>query len=163
MRIRIATASDEGAVACILRNSYPYLLAALYEPDVLEEALKFMLRPNSELLASGRYYLIAKEGAPVGCGGWSTTAPWAPDISPGLAHLRHFGVAAQHSRCGVGRIIYEYCEAAARPHGVKRFEVHSSLYAEPFYAALGFERIGPLAIPLPSGRGFSGVHMSRDL
>ena len=48
---------------------------------------------------------------------------------------------------GIGRLLYRHCERAARERGARRFEVFSSLNAERFYRALGFE---------PTGRGEDG-------
>ena len=88
----------------------------------------------------------------VGIGGWSRERPGDARIEPGLAHLRHFATHPDWCRRGVGRLIYEVCEARARESGIEVLECCSSLNGEAFYAALGFESFERIDVPMGEGR-----------
>jgi GNAT superfamily N-acetyltransferase len=140
----------------VFEAAYPVLMARAYDAAVLDAALPRMIRVNPALLDAGTFYVAADgRGAVVGCGGWSLARPGSGEVAPGLAHIRHFGTHPHWTGCGVGRAIYERCEADARAAGIIRFECYASLNAEAFYEALGFESIrrshapmGSLAFPI---------------
>jgi GNAT superfamily N-acetyltransferase len=161
--VRTATPRDAPAIARILERSYPVLMAPAYEARLLLAALPLIIRPNPRLLASGTYYLAELDGEAAGCGGWTREEPGSRRVVAGSAHLRHFAVASRWTGLGVGRLLYETCAAAARAAGVGQFDVFASLNAEPFYGALGFEPVRPIAVPLGNGLSFPSVHMRRAI
>ena len=147
--IRVAVPEDEPEVTALFRDCYPVLMAEAYRPQVLEAALPLMARANPALLASGRFYLAHESGgAAIGCGGWSFERPGTGELVPGFGHIRHFATHTGWTGKGVARAVYGQCEAAARAAGLAAFECYSSLNAEGFYAAMGFERIKPFDIPM---------------
>ena len=164
MRLRIATPGDSAEVAAVLGPSYSELMAPAYPADLLARALPLITRPNPTLLASGRYYLIENEtGEPAGCGGWSQDPPDRADGDPERAHIRHFATHPAWTGRGVGRMLYERCEADARTAGFTLFECYSSLNGEGFYAAMGFRRLGPMETPMPGGILFPAIRMERPI
>ncbi|HEU0100147.1 MAG TPA: GNAT family N-acetyltransferase [Allosphingosinicella sp.] len=164
MRLRVATLEDSDSVASVLGPSYTQLMAAAYPPDLLARTLPSITRANPVLLSSGRYYLAeADDGRPAGCGGWSADPPDRADGDPGRAHIRHFATHPGWTRRGVGRLLYERCEADARAAGFTLFEVYASLNGEAFYAALGFRPLGRIETPMPGGVRFPAIRMVRAL
>jgi GNAT superfamily N-acetyltransferase len=164
MRLRVATPDDHDAVATVLRGSFPVLWARVYPPELLASALPFTTRPHPRLLASGRYYLVESEaGGPAGCGGWSEHPPGGEEPDPRRAHIRHFATHPDFIRRGVGRLLYQRCEADARAAGFKALECYASLNGEAFYAALGFRRLEAIDVPMPGGIGFPSVRMERAI
>lgn len=162
--IKVATPNDAEPVARLLEASYPLLMAAAYDERVLVPALKLMTKPNLSLLASGTYYLAeTSDKRVVGCGGWTLQRPGTTVTEPGLAHIRHFATDPSWARRGVGRAIYDRCEAAARLVGVHAFECHSSLNAEGFYSALGFRRVREFTVELTPDVALPGVLMFLEL
>lgn len=161
--MRPAVIADAAAVGQVLRASYPALMRDAYPADLLARALPPMTRPNPRLLGSGSYYLAEADGEPVGCGGWSAEAPGSTATEPGVAHIRHFATAAGWTGRGVGKRLYRRCEEDARAAGMTRFECFSSRNGEPFYAALGFERIEPLDVEMADGLRFPSVRMGRPI
>ena len=161
--IRPATVEDEPAIRRVLEHSYPVLLPSHYDVDILSEALPHMTEPNPQLLRSGRYYLAQLDGSAVACGGWSLEP--LPDVAIPSDHalIRRFAVIATMVGRGLGRRLFQTCEAAAREQGIRGMLVRSSLNAEPFYASLGFRPLRPIDMPLPSGRGLPCVLMERPL
>lgn len=160
--IRIAKPNDAAGVDALLQASYPQLMAPAYDAVLLAPALELMTKANALLLASGTYYVAeAAEGAIVGCGGWTSQRPGTGEVESGLGHLRHFGTHPQWTRRAIGRAIYAACEASARLEGVTAFQCYSSLNAEEFYAALGFERLCKIDLALTPEVSLPGVLMRR--
>lgn len=163
-RIRIAVPGDRPGISRLFESSYPTLLSGHYPELLLEAALPLLTRANPMLLACGTFFVAeSDEGTALGCGGWTRERPGKGDISSQLAHMRHFATDPQHARRGVGRAVYEACEQQARNGGITRFECYASLNAEPFYAALGFERIETVDLRLGGQTALPAVWMTRSI
>jgi GNAT superfamily N-acetyltransferase len=160
MRLRVATPEDRDFVAAVLGPSFSQLMAPAYPSDLMALALPLITRPDPALLQSGRYYLVeAESGEPAGCGGWSADAPDRREEDPRRAHIRHYATHPEWARRGIGRMIFERCEADARRAGFAVLECYASLGGEAFYAALGFRRLGQIETPMPGGIRFPAVRM----
>ena len=160
VQIRTASIEDSDSVTTLLRVSYPALMRGAYEDSVLDAVLPVMTVAQPALLQSGTYYVAeAAEGTDVGCGGWTKERPGSGEVSPRLAHIRHFGVHPEWTRQGVGRALYARCRDDAKNAGVNKFECYSSLNGESFYAALGFERDRIIDIEMRGGNTFPSVRM----
>jgi GNAT superfamily N-acetyltransferase len=138
-------------------------MAGSYDRETLAHALPLITGPNPRLLGCGTYYLAELDGEPVGCGGWSREAPGSVAAEPGIGHVRHFAAAGQHSRKGIGRAIFGRCEADARTAGIGTLICYASLNAEPFYASLGFRRVGLIHVAIGKQVTFPSVHMELSL
>lgn len=149
-QLRVANPKDAAAVEKVLKSSYPALMAVAYDEAVLSPVLKLITKANISLLESGTYYIAeVDDGLVVGCGGWTIEKPpGADDAGSGVGHLRHFGTSPAWTRRGIGRAIFRKCEFDAKLANVKELEVCSSLNAEQFYAALGFERIKIISVAM---------------
>jgi N-acetylglutamate synthase-like GNAT family acetyltransferase len=99
----------------------------------------------------------------VGCGGWTREQPGDGITKEGIGHIRHFATHPEWIRRGIGRAIYQRCEADARKAGITRFECYSSLNAEVFYSALGFERIRPVDLEMTANVLLTSLLMHRRL
>lgn len=161
--VRAATLSDSAGVSALLLESFPTLMQSAYEPAILDPALKLMTRAQPALLSSGTYYVaVSTGGTIVGCGGWSKDHHEIA-ARDGVGHIRHFGTHPDWVNRGIGKAIYRRCEADARKAGVVRFECQSSLNAEGFYAACGFERVETIEIEMNQGLFLPAVHMQRSI
>jgi N-acetylglutamate synthase-like GNAT family acetyltransferase len=121
-----------------------------YAPDVLAAALPFMTRANADLLASGTYFIAETESFElVGCGGWTPQTPGTDVIVDKIGHIRHFATHPDWNGQGIGRALYEACEAQAAAAGITGFDCFASLNAEGFYAALGFEPVERIEVAMP--------------
>ena len=163
--VRTSDSGDLAAVSELLRASYPVLMKSAYEAEMLDPALQLMTRANPELLRSGTWYVAESTvgGVIVGCGGWTREPPGGGDIVAGVGHLRHFGTHPDWTRQGLASAIFGRCEEAARAAGIREFECYSSLNAESFYAALGFQRIASIDCRLAGEVSLSGCHMRYEL
>lgn len=181
--IRIATAGDAIPIGRLLSVSYSTLMKPAYEAATLNAALRRMTVANPQLLASGTYYVAeTPHGQLVGCGGWTREQPGtrvrvadrpsaASSIESGhpaadegsRAHIRHFATHPDWTGRGIGRALYERCEAEAGAAGATGFDCYASLNAEGFYAALGFRRIVELVIPMGEGVNLPCILMRRSI
>ncbi|HEX4157661.1 MAG TPA: GNAT family N-acetyltransferase [Rhizomicrobium sp.] len=94
--------------------------------------------------------------------GWTVAAPGSAEIIPGEGHIRHFATHPDWLGRRIGTSLLARCFADAGPV-VHRLYCYSSLNAEPFYLASGFEAIGPVDVPIGSGLKFAATLMKREL
>ena len=157
--LRAATPDDISAVDALLSRSYPKLLKADYPPSVMVTAVPLISRAQPRLLASGTYYVIeTDEGDVVAAGGWTRSRKY-----PRRGDIRHVVTDDRCLRRGLGRAIMEHCFDTARDAGVAEMECWATFTAVPFYTSVGFQKIGPISVPLAGGISFPAVRMTRRL
>ncbi|QND56776.1 GNAT family N-acetyltransferase [Mesorhizobium huakuii] len=162
--VRRATPQDEAGVSELLLASYPGLMRTAYDQAILEGALPLMTRANPALLSSGTFYLAVNgHDLAVGCGGWSRELPGSSEVTPGLAHIRHFATHPEWLRRGIGRELYRRCAEDGRSSSVRRFECQASLNAEGFYAALGFRTVRRIELRIGPGPMLPSILMERAI
>jgi GNAT superfamily N-acetyltransferase len=164
LTLRAATPADLAAVDALLARSYPRLLAPDYPPSVLVTALPLISRARPELLASGTYYVV-EDGAGdiLGAGGWSRGAAAGGAVTGRVGHVRHLVTDHRALRRGIARSIMAATFAAARKAGCTALDCLSTRTAVPFYAAVGFQTLGPVTVALRPGIEFPAVRMARAL
>ena|SRR5688500_2382603 len=130
------------------------LAAADYPPRVIEawtgplNEERFLANPDKEIR------LIADlDGVPVGFG--------ALVLAP--AELRACYVVPEAARNGVGTALVREIERIAVENGIERLDLLSSLNAEPFYTALGYDSTQATTHVLGSGQVMAAVKMSKTL
>jgi N-acetylglutamate synthase-like GNAT family acetyltransferase len=148
--VRVARPEDREGVEALLKRSYPPLLAAGYDAELLAAALPAMIRANPQLLACGTWFVALDEhGMVAGCGGWTAQRPGLGEIEPGVGHLRHFGTHVDHLRRGVGRQLMERSFTTARAAGIERLDCDATLVAERFYQSLGLRTVEATRVTIP--------------
>jgi N-acetylglutamate synthase-like GNAT family acetyltransferase len=159
--IRVARPVDTDAVSTLLVASYSSLLIGWYDSDTLRRALPQLTKANPTLLASSTYYVAeCAAGELVGCGGWTTARPGSGEIIEEEAHLRHFAVRPDQARRGIGTALLLRCLSEAQRLGIRTVHCLSTLNAEPFYRASGFDAIGPISVDMgPPALTFPGALM----
>lgn len=163
-QVRVATMGDLAGVDALLQKSYPRLLKADYPPSVLVTALPRMTQAKPALLRSGTYYVAdAEDGALLGAGGWTAVIPGQGATETGRGNIRHVVSDPDVLRQGVGRAIMTHSFAKARAAGMRWMHCLSTRTAERFYAAMGFERMGEVIVPMGPGVDFPAIAMRRDL
>ncbi len=163
LTLRTATAGDIASVDALLAVAYPASLKADYAPSVLVTAVPLISRARPELVTSGTYSLAEQGGRLLGAGGWTRAAPGGARAGQGVGHVRHLVVDHRAQRQGVGRALMARVLAEAREAGLTRLDCQATRTAVPFYAALGFEVLGPISVPLRPGIVFPAVAMRRAL
>lgn len=146
---RLATMADETALRRLITLCIDHLQAGFLTPEQIATSHAFM-GLDTRLIADGTYFLVERDGALAGCGGWSQReTPYGHDNTPGRsdrlldpvtepARIRAMFTHPDHARQGVGRLILSLCEAAARAAGFGELELSSTLAGAPLYHAYGF-------------------------
>jgi GNAT superfamily N-acetyltransferase len=178
IRIRQAVAADIPMLSELIAASVRGLQAQDYSPAQLESALKTVYGVDSQLIADGTYFVAeTEEPKPliVGCGGWSKRKTlyggdqWSGredlllDPRQDAAKIRAFFIHPGWARRGIGSLILEACENAARNAGFTSFEMGSTLTGVAFYREKGYVELEPLAVPLADGESLPIVHMAKHL
>src|SRR5882724_2917213 len=186
--IRQAVASDTPALRALIKASVRGLQANDYTPSQLEGALESVYGVDSQLIADRTYFAVETSAtstastnlefsAPrliVGCGGWSKRrtlyggdqyAAREDDLLNPLseaAKIRAFFVHPNWARRGIGSMILNACESAAKAAGFRRFEMGATLSGVPLYKARGYVELEPLAVPLANGESLPIIRMGKD-
>jgi GNAT superfamily N-acetyltransferase len=170
----------------LIQISVRELQAQDYTPAQLEGALATVYGVDTQLIDDGTY-LVAETSDPmaehsgaatprqiVGCGGWSKRKTlyggdrWAKrndqllDPLHDAAKIRAFFVHPAWVRRGIGSMILDACETAAKAAGFTRFEMGATLSGVPLYRARGYVEQEQLQVPLTNGQSLAIVHMSKQ-
>ncbi|HEV2426500.1 MAG TPA: GNAT family N-acetyltransferase [Terriglobia bacterium] len=174
IRIRKACTADIPALREVIEASVRGLQAGDYSPRQIELALTDLYGVDTQLIADGTYFAAeATADGPqiVGCGGWSRRRTlfggdqWRAraddllDPACDAAKIRAFFIRPEWARRGIGTMILDACEAAARAAGFKRLEMGATLSGVPFYRARGYTALETLEAPLAGGESLPVVRM----
>jgi GNAT superfamily N-acetyltransferase len=84
------------------------------------------------------------------------------DPARDAAKIRAFFVHPDWARRGIGTLILEACENAARKAGFTRLEMGATLSGVAFYRAKGYAPLGNLEVRLSNGEMLSIVRMAKE-
>jgi len=170
--IRVAVPADLPEIERVMRASMGALSRGFYDDAQAASAVQFISVPDRQLVDDGTYYVIEEEGV-IACGGWSmrrklftgtseqeTAEGWL-DPTVDAARIRAMFVDPAHARKGLGRLILQASEDAARRAGFTTFELMATLPGVPLYAACGYEEVEPTTLVLPDGARLGAVLMRR--
>ncbi|MFZ0814763.1 MAG: GNAT family N-acetyltransferase [Candidatus Sulfotelmatobacter sp.] len=178
IHIRKATPTDVPRLREIIEASVRGLQAEDYSPAQIEGALKSVYGVDSQLIADGTY-LVAEISDThnqleiVACGGWSKRKTlyggdqYAAredsllDPTRDAAKIRAFFVHPNWARRGIGGLILEACETAAKEAGFTRLEMGATLSGVAFYKAKGYAALQNLEAPLGNGEALPIVRMAK--
>ena len=182
--VRTAIPTDIPTLREVIEASVRGLQARDYSPRQIELALNGVYGVDTQLIADGTYFAAettpeaASEGAEsriVGCGGWSKRKTlfggdqWRarPDdlLDPArdAAKSRAFFVHPDWARQGIGTMILDACEAAAKAAGFRRLEMGATLSGVPFYAAKGYAALEQVNVPLAENQSLPIVRMAKTI
>jgi GNAT superfamily N-acetyltransferase len=149
---RLAGADDIPALQAVMAAAIGELQKGFLTPAQIESS-RMIMGLDSQLVADGTYFIIEAEGRIAGCGGWSRRATlYGGDHTPGrepamldpavdAARVRAMYTHPDFARRGVGRLILDLCEAAAKAEGFSRLELMATMSGRPLYEAYGFRDI----------------------
>lgn len=149
LSIRLATEADLPALKALMGRAIGELQAGFLTPEQLAASYEVM-GLDTQLVADRTYFVVEAAGVLAGCGGWSRRATlFGGDHSKGrdaalldpavdAARIRAMYTSPDFTRRGVGRMILDACEAAARAEGFGRCEMAATLAGEPLYRACGY-------------------------
>ncbi len=179
IHIRKAIAADIPRLREVIEASVRGLQAEDYSPAQIEGALKSVYGVDSQLIADGTYLVAEVSDSQntseiVACGGWSkrntlyggdqyaAREDSLLDPARDAAKIRAFFVHPKWARCGIGGLILEACENAAREAGFTRLEMGATLSGVAFYKAKGYAAVENQEARLDNGEVLPIVRMARE-
>jgi GNAT superfamily N-acetyltransferase len=177
---RLATEADLPAIRALMDVAIVEHLKAFLDPAQVELS-KSIMGLDTQLIADRTYFLVeeaANSSAArlAGCGGWSRRATLYGgdhstaqrdaallDMSKDAARIRAMYTHPDFARRGVGRLILDLCEAAAREAGFKSVELMATMSGEPLYRACGYHDIQRITAASKDGVDVPGVRMGKAL
>jgi GNAT superfamily N-acetyltransferase len=182
IQIRLATQDEVPALRKLIEASVRELQDKDYSEKQREAALRTVFGVDSQLIADGTY-LVADAShargindtkpAIAGCGGWSKRKTlfggdqWSGredsllDPARDAAKIRAFFVHPAWARHGVGTLILDACESAARAAGFTRFEMGATLTGVKLFGAKGYSPVKRMDVPLDNGEILPIVQMEK--
>ena len=153
---RLARAADVPAIKKLMQLSIAENMKAFLSPQEVVAAQETMGVDNS-LVQDETYYLVEAiqngESILVGCGGWGKRKTlYGGDHTVGrddsysdpktdAARIRAMYTHPAWVRRGVGSLLLDIGESAARKAGFRTIELGSTVPGEPFYLARGYQEI----------------------
>ena len=153
---RLATSEDISAIVALMQLAIDENMKAFLSSSEVEAARESM-GVDMTLIEDATYFLIetidAGENVLVGCGGWGkrktlyggdhTVGRDDTYSDPGVdaARIRAMYTHPSWIRRGIGSLLLDLGEAAARDAGFKAIELGSTIPGEPFYIARGYTEL----------------------
>jgi len=181
LQIRPAVSTDVPKLRGLIDASVRRLQAGDYSPAQIESALRTVFGVDSQLVADGTYLVAEVRQTGVGeapvivaCGGWSKRKTlyggdrWHDrqddllDPSTDAAKIRAFFVHPDWARRGIGALVLDACETAARSAGFTRFEMGATLTGVKLFQTRGYVAVERLEVPLENGITLPVVHMVKS-
>lgn len=177
--VRLATAADIPTLHVLIESSVRVLQANDYTPAQIEGALGTVLGLDTQLIEDETYYVVeatmqSNEKVISACGGWSkrktlfgsdhATSRDSQFLDPAVdaAKIRAFFVHPDWARRGLGSLLLETCENAAKSAGFTRFEMGSTLTGVALYKLRGYQVVEPIAVPLRNGESLPVIRMAKS-
>jgi len=188
IHLRLAVPEDVPVLRELINASVRGLQTKDYTPAQIEGALKTVFGVDSQLIADGTYIVaeansdgnqcaeqkvVKVEPMIVGCGGWSKRKTlyggdrWTGredellDPLRDAAKIRAFFIHPAWARQGIGGMILEACESAARAAGFTRYEMGATLTGAKLFSVKGYVAVKPISIPLMNGEVLPVIHMEK--
>jgi len=166
LKLRIAALADASAIKDLMHLAISELQKG-YLTNAQIEASFGAMGLDTQLIRDGTYFCVMDEDVLVGCGGWSRRATLyggnhsagrdAQMLNPShdRARIRAMYTHPDHTRRGIGRLIIDAGETAAKAEGFKALEMAATLAGVPFYLKCGYsierewnDENGSVSVPL---------------
>lgn len=164
--LTIAKASDISKIETLMHRAIEELQKG-YLTEAQIKASYAGMGLDTQLIKDKTYFCVWDGDILVGCGGWSRRATLhGGDHSAGRdirlldpaterARIRAMYTSPDHTKRGIGRMIIEAGERAARAEGFKALEMAATMAGKPFYLKCGYhvesewdETHGAVPVPL---------------
>jgi GNAT superfamily N-acetyltransferase len=189
IHLRLAVPADVPVLRELIDASVRGLQTQDYTPAQIAGALQTVFGVDSQLIADGTYIVaeVTQEGMEsvnkgyaqsarliVGCGGWSKRRTlygsdhWTGredallDPLRDAAKIRAFFIHPDWARQGVGSMILQACELAAKTAGFTRYEMGATLTGAKLFGVKGYVAVRPISIPLVNGESLPVIHMEKQ-
>ncbi len=164
--IRPATTTDIESIRALMARSIRELQVGFLSPEQIDASFAGM-GLDTQLIEDGTYFTVWDGPTLVGCGGWSNRATlYGGNHSAGRSarlldpatergRIRAMYAHPDHKRRGIGTLILETAEAAARDAGFTALEMAATMAGKPLYLRAGysvesewFDENGATPVPL---------------
>lgn len=172
---RIATDADLPELRALMARAIDRLQDDFLTPDQVRASHKVM-GLDTQLIRDGTYFVVELDGRIVGSGGWSwratlyggddsvvTREPAALDPATDAAKVRAMYTDPDFARRGIGRLVLDLCENAARNAGFARAEMMATMAGVPLYRACGYVPVEEMHMASIDGVQVPLVRMAKDL
>lgn len=149
LTLRLASTKDISAIKQLMHLSISELQKGyLTEAQIAASFTGMGL--DTQLIDDKTYFCVMEDLKLVGCGGWSRRATLYGgnhsagrdaallDPSKDRARIRAMYTHPAHTRRGIGKLIIEAGEAAAKAEGFKTLEMAATMAGVPFYEKCGY-------------------------
>lgn len=173
--LRGATPADIPALNALIARSARGLSQGDYRPAQIEGALRGAFGVDSQLLADETYFVVEDDGQIVACGGWSFRSTLfgsdaragrdssALDPATQAAKIRAFFVDPARARRGIGSLLLDHCEKAARARGFSQVELMATLPGVKLYAVRGYAALPMVKYDVGNGETIEFIPMRKSL
>jgi GNAT superfamily N-acetyltransferase len=172
---RVASLDDLDALREVMRRSIENLQTGFLTPEQVRVSHTVM-GLDTQLIEDGTYFIVERDGRIAGCGGWSwrstlyggddslvSREPEALDPAKDAARIRAMYTDPDFARQGVGRLVMQLCEGAARSAGFKRATMMATMAGVPLYEACGYVQVEPVLSAPVDGIRVPLVRMEKAL
>ncbi|MEI6643362.1 MAG: GNAT family N-acetyltransferase [Novosphingobium sp.] len=172
---RLASEADLPALRALMARAIEELQRGFLSPEQIAASHQIM-GLDTQLVKDGTYFVIERDGELAGCGGWSWRAtlfggddsivarePLPLDPKTDAAKIRAMYVDPAQARRGIGKLIMQLCEDAARAAGFARVELMATLAGLPLYKACGFGEIEAVEATSREGVAVPIIRMGKAL
>jgi len=147
--LKMAIDSDISDIKSLMHRAIEELQKG-YLTDAQIDASYAGMGLDTQLIKDETYFCVWDGNTLVGCGGWSRRATLhGGDHSAGRdirlldpaterARIRAMYTSPDHTKRGIGRMIIEAGERAARAEGFKTLEMAATMAGKPFYEKCGY-------------------------
>jgi GNAT superfamily N-acetyltransferase len=181
LAIRCAVSADVPILRELINASVRRLQSSDYSPAQIDAALRTVFGVDSQLIDDGTYLVVQTvpsysndHPAIVACGGWSKRKTlyggdrWRDRQDDMLnpetdaAKIRAFFIHPDWARQGIGTLLLDACESAARAAGFTRFEMGATLTGAKLFEKRGYAPVEHLNVPLEGEITLLIVHMVKE-
>ena len=174
---RLATEDDLDALRELMELAIAEHLKDFLDTDQVRVSRSIM-GLDTQLVADRTYFIVEEAGTGrlAGCGGWSKRATLYGgdhstaqrhaallDMAKDAARVRAMYTHPDFKRRGVGRLILDLSEQAAREAGFRSVELMATMSGEPLYLACGYQPIQRIIAASVDGIDVPGVRMGKSL
>ena len=161
--LRLATLEEADDIDALMKASTREIFPRFYDPRQVESSIQYVSAVDRMLIEDGTYFVIEAEGELVACGGWSRrdklfAGPVRADTDATLldpatqpARVRAMFVRNDWTRRGLGTLLLESCERAAKAEGFRNLSLMATLPGIPLYERYGFRILERVDVELADG------------
>ncbi|MCP5504210.1 MAG: GNAT family N-acetyltransferase [Chlamydiales bacterium] len=175
-KIRIAELNELDSIENLMKRSMNALGMGHYSKEQVASCCQFVCVPDQQLIKDKTFFVVeSADGTLIGCGGWSFRKKLyaGPDNNHQLdnrldplsdsARIRAMFVDPDYSGKGIGSLILDHSEKAAKDYGFTKGSLGSTVSGLSFYKAKGWKETSEEKAVLPDGVSIRVVQMEKNL